>query len=141
MAACYTFYPKANMPIKVIVLDDTDKMDGSPYGCLDEPRYDWLINELESGQAADELMIICSHIPVWSYEYQSPPTHTFWNPDSYVSDKDLVSTQSAAPIQTSSCGSRDMSTATPSLHRRPIPLLNPAIPIMDRASTKSRPHR
>jgi metallophosphoesterase (TIGR03768 family) len=95
LAACYTFYPKANMPIKVIVLDDTDKMDCSPYGCLDAPRYNWLINELESGQAADEFMIICSHIPVWADGYQSPdsdPPHTFWNPDSYVSDQELVAT-------------------------------------------------
>ncbi len=87
LAACYSFYPKANMPIKVIVLDDTDKMDCSPYGCLDAPRYNWLINELESGQTAEELMIICSHIPVWADGYQSPdsdPPHTFWNPDSYV---------------------------------------------------------
>ncbi|MFZ0932445.1 MAG: hypothetical protein WAN11_27855 [Syntrophobacteraceae bacterium] len=86
LAACYTFYPKADMPIKVIVLDDTDKMDCSPYGCLDEPRYNWLINELESGQAADELMIIFSHIPVWADGYQQSPTpqNTFWNKDSYV---------------------------------------------------------
>ncbi len=98
LAACYTFYPKADMPIKVIVLDDTDKIDGGAYGCLDEPRYDWLINELESGQAADELMIICAHIPVWPYGYQTPspyPPKTIWNPDSYVTDQDLVNTLSS----------------------------------------------
>lgn len=89
LAACYTFYPKPGMPIKVIVLDDTDKMDCSPYGCLDAPRYNWLINELESGQTNDELMIICSHVPVWAYGYQQDPK-TFWNADSYVSDEELV---------------------------------------------------
>ena len=87
LAACYTFNPKADMPIKVIVLDDTDKMDCGYYGGLDEPRYNWLMNELDSGQAADELMIICSHIPVWPYGYQSPqadPPKVIWNSESYV---------------------------------------------------------
>ena len=87
LAACYTFNPKPDMPIKVIVLDDTDKIECSAYGCLDEPRYNWLLNELDSGQAADELMIICSHVPVWPYGYQSPnadPPEIIWNPESYV---------------------------------------------------------
>jgi hypothetical protein len=95
LAACYTFNPRADMPIKVIVLDDTDKMDCGAYGCLDEPRYDWLLNELDSGQAADELMIICAHIPVWPYGYQSPntdPPKIIWNQNSYVTDQELVTT-------------------------------------------------
>ena len=53
--ACYTFEPKASLPLKVIVLDDTCKEN--PYakyssyarGCLDQKRYDWLVNELEQG--------------------------------------------------------------------------------------------
>ena len=104
--ACYTFNPKPYMPIKVIVLDDTDKLAGGPYGCLDETRYNWLINELESGQNANELMIICAHVPVWPYGYQSPPpadpVSIIWNPDSYVPqstsmapDQYLVSTISS----------------------------------------------
>jgi metallophosphoesterase (TIGR03768 family) len=51
--ACYHFYPRVDMPIKVIVLDDTDKT-GSAYGAIDGERYKWLINELEEGQRADE---------------------------------------------------------------------------------------
>ena len=70
--ACYHFYPKADVPIKVIVLDNTDK-SGSAFSALDQKRYEWLINELEQGQAADELMIICSHIPVAPYGQQSTP--------------------------------------------------------------------
>jgi len=93
LAACYTFSPRADIPIKVIVLDDTDKIDGGAYGSIDKPRYDWLINELESGQAADELMIICAHIPVWPYDYQTPGA--IWNPDSYVTDHELVTTISS----------------------------------------------
>jgi hypothetical protein len=71
--ACYTFEPKASVPLKVIVLDDTCK--DVPFsssgqhavyatGCLDQTRYDWLINELDQGQAEGKLMIIAAHIPV-----------------------------------------------------------------------------
>jgi hypothetical protein len=97
LAACYSFNPKPNAPIKVIVLDDTDKIDGGALGCLDQPRYDWLISEIESGQAADELMIICSHIPVWPYGYRTPSPYppAIWNPKSYVTDYELVTTISS----------------------------------------------
>jgi len=70
--ACYHFYPRADVPIKVIVLDDTDKAGGAA-GALDEKRFQWLQNELEEGQAADELMIVCAHIPLLPYQQQSAP--------------------------------------------------------------------
>ena len=95
LAACYTFNPNADLPIKVIVLDDTDKIDCGPAGSLNKDRYEWLINELESGRTNDELMIICAHIPVWPYDYQSPgPLYTskMWSASSYVSDYELVTT-------------------------------------------------
>ena len=68
--ASYTFEPKASVPLKVIVLDDTCKEN--PYAadssyaqaCLDQTRYDWLVNELDQGQAEGKLMIIAAHIPV-----------------------------------------------------------------------------
>ena len=68
--ACYSFEPKASVPLKVIVLDDTCKEN--PYakyssyarGCLDQKRYDWLVGELERGQAEGKLMIIAAHVPV-----------------------------------------------------------------------------
>jgi metallophosphoesterase (TIGR03768 family) len=68
--ASYSFEPKANVPIKVIALDDTCKENpfatASSYarGCLDQERYDWLINELNQGQAEGKLMIVAAHIPV-----------------------------------------------------------------------------
>ncbi|MGA2224009.1 MAG: TIGR03768 family metallophosphoesterase [Syntrophobacteraceae bacterium] len=71
--ACYHFYPRAEVPIKVIVLDDTDKTGGAA-DALDEKRLSWLVNELEEGQASDELMIICAHIPVNPYQQVAPPT-------------------------------------------------------------------
>ena len=68
--ACYTFEPKASVPLKVIVLDDT--MKENPYGMqgayalggLDQARYDWLVEELDRGQAEGKLMIIAAHVPV-----------------------------------------------------------------------------
>ena len=69
--ACYSFEPKASVPIKIIVLDDTCKenplgaaADAYARGCLDQKRYDWLINELNQGQAEGKLMIVAAHIPV-----------------------------------------------------------------------------
>lgn len=77
--ACYTFMPKPNLPIKVIVLDDTQGDDdsndpvalgygkgsfGYGHGALDNKRYNWLIKELDRGQAEGKLMIIAAHIPI-----------------------------------------------------------------------------
>jgi len=67
--ACYSFVPKSNVPIKVIVLDDTQmETDGSTgvhgYGFLDRARWDWLKKELADGDAAGQLMVIAAHIPI-----------------------------------------------------------------------------
>ena len=67
---CYTFEPKSTVPVKVIVLDDTCKENpyaaNSSYshGCLDQTRYEWLVGELEAGQAEGKLMIVAAHVPV-----------------------------------------------------------------------------
>ena len=67
--ACYSFVPKSDIPLKVIVLDDTQsETDGSHdihgHGCLDAKRWAWLQAELAAGQAANQLMIIAAHIPI-----------------------------------------------------------------------------
>jgi metallophosphoesterase (TIGR03768 family) len=65
--ACYSFQPKSDVPIKIIVLDDTCKGPGSPNyagGYLDQTRIDWLTGELQEGQDNNKLMIIAAHIPV-----------------------------------------------------------------------------
>ena len=67
--ACYSFVPRAVVPLKVIVLDNTQsETDGSHdihgHGFLDAARLKWLKQELASGQAADQLMIIAAHIPI-----------------------------------------------------------------------------
>lgn len=67
--ACYSFFPKADVPLKVIVLDDTQiENDGSKdihgHGYLDAARWSWLKAELAAGQAANQLMVIAAHIPI-----------------------------------------------------------------------------
>ncbi len=67
----YTFEPKSSVPVKVIVLDDTCKENPTSSlshsyarGCLDQERYDWLVSELNRGQAEGKLMIVAAHVPV-----------------------------------------------------------------------------
>ena len=69
--ACYSFEPKSNVPLKIIVLDDTNKKNeaytsagfvGS--GALDATRLAWLTSELQKGQDEGKLMIIAAHIPI-----------------------------------------------------------------------------
>ena len=67
--ACYSFLPAPGVPLKVIVLDDTQsETDGSKdihgHGYLDARRWAWLQAELDAGQAANQLMIIAAHIPI-----------------------------------------------------------------------------
>jgi metallophosphoesterase (TIGR03768 family) len=65
--ACYTFEPKANLPLKVIVLDDTmtdQNFDFNGQGGLDTNQLAWLMHELARGQAQDKLMIVTAHIPI-----------------------------------------------------------------------------
>jgi len=65
--ACYSFNPVPGIPIKVIALDDTDKRYHSSGGDLDQKRFQWLQTQLAAGQKADELMIVCAHVPLNMY--------------------------------------------------------------------------
>ena len=94
---CYHFYPRTDVPIKVIVLDDTDKVGGGAAAALDAKRYNWLVKELDDGESDGELMIVCSHIPIRPYEQQPPPTHnsyaplwSLWSPYSEISESNLL---------------------------------------------------
>jgi metallophosphoesterase (TIGR03768 family) len=90
--ACYSFEPGPDIPIKVIVLDDTQR-DTDPdgllfmFGSLDTARYDWLVNELEKGQKEDKLMIIAAHIPIRN---ESAASSKLWTPTSSVSEQQLI---------------------------------------------------
>ena len=68
-STCYSFIPNPEMPLKVIVLDNTQREDdGSSdihgHGYLDAERWAWLQSELAKGQAENQLMLIAAHIPI-----------------------------------------------------------------------------
>ena len=67
--ACYSFAPKSHLPLKMIVLDDTQVSDDGSHdihghGYLDAARWAWLKDELDAGQANHQLMIIAAHVPI-----------------------------------------------------------------------------
>ncbi len=64
--ACYTFEPKPTLPLRVLVLDDTEDDDSlsGAVAWLDQARYDWLVRELDRGQDEGKLMIIAAHAPI-----------------------------------------------------------------------------
>ena len=80
--ACYSFVPKSNIPVKVIVLDNTQNENDSSadihgHGFLDLARWDWLKKELADGDAAGQLMIIAAHIPI-NVEVTGPYSEMGW---------------------------------------------------------------
>ncbi|MDP3638893.1 MAG: hypothetical protein Q8R51_16050, partial [Azonexus sp.] len=92
--ACYSFLPKSTVPIKIIVLDDTQSEDDGSVdfhwrGFLDHARYDWLKKELADGQAADQLMIIAAHIPI-GVEKPGAPLGWLNDASNAVSEPDLI---------------------------------------------------
>ncbi|MYL84769.1 TIGR03768 family metallophosphoesterase [Desulfovibrio aerotolerans] len=68
--ACYSFEPKSELPLRVLVLDDTQSdadFSGNAFlwhGSVDQKRWDWLVGELDKGQAEGKLMIIAAHVPI-----------------------------------------------------------------------------
>ena len=94
--ACYSFVPKSTVPVKVIVLDDTQKEDdGSAdihgHGFLDQECWAWLKKELADGDAAGQLMIIAAHVPI-NVEVTAPNSATGWwlNPQNAVTLPNLI---------------------------------------------------
>ena len=90
--ACYTFEPKSDVPVKVIVLDDTQK-DGDPskdvhgHSFLDLERYNWLVKELDRGQAEGKLMVVAAHIPIG---INDPNPELGWDPNAPLSEATLI---------------------------------------------------
>jgi metallophosphoesterase (TIGR03768 family) len=90
--ACYAFEPNPDMPVKVIVLDDTQKdsdtsKDIHGHSYLDNERFEWLVKELDKGQAEGKLMIIAAHIPIG---INDPNPELGWDPDAPVSEAQLI---------------------------------------------------
>ncbi len=90
--ACYTFDPMAEIPVRVIVLDDTQDNDDPhlnffAHSSLDMARYTWLIGELDKGQQEGKLMIISSHIPIGVL----PPDNGMgWSASAAVPESDFI---------------------------------------------------
>lgn len=90
--ACYSFAPKSDLPLKVIVLDDTQREDDANtegykwHGAVDQKRYEWLVNELDQGQAQGQLMIIAAHIPIG---VEKPGAFMSWWEHAYISETAL----------------------------------------------------
>ena len=118
--ACYTFEPNSSLPIKVIVLDDTQRDDnpsddgGNGHGSLDQERYDWLVKELDKGQAEGKLMIIAAHIPIGvKLSDTGLGSLMTWSRYAAVSDTDLIAKLHTYPnIIMWIAGHRHMNTAT-----------------------------
>lgn len=94
--ACYSFEPKSSIPLKMIVLDNTQRDDdpdvhGYGHGSLDQERYDWLVSELEKGQGEGKLMIVAAHIPI-GIKYADAGLASFmgWNSTAPVSEQQLI---------------------------------------------------
>ena len=90
--ACYSFEPKSGLPLKVIVLDNTQRDDapnvgGYGHSSLDKERYDWLVSELDQGQAEGKLMIIAAHMPIG---VELPGSYGGWSINSVVTEKELI---------------------------------------------------
>ena len=93
--ACYSFEPRPDVPVRVIVLDDTQsESDASPlpsktsspgygHGTLDKARYDWLVAELDKGQAENRLMIVAAHVPIG---VEPPSSVLGWSSLAHISE-------------------------------------------------------
>lgn len=98
----YSFEPVSDLPIKVIMLDDTQE-DTDPvpadliygHGKLSPERYEWLMAQLQAGQEEGKLMIIGAHIPIGV----CPGTPMGWLPTEgcFASEKELISQLQAFP--------------------------------------------
>lgn len=99
--ACYSFVPKADSPIKVIVLDDTQRSDDDDtnihgHGFLDPERLAWLKAELAAGDLAGQLMIIFAHIPIGVQPIKS--NLEWWNNSANLPPKG-IGTQNALTLK------------------------------------------
>jgi len=121
--ACYAFEPKADTPIKIIVLDDTDKkneaLTGPLYvgsGGLDQARLDWLKTELQKGQDEGKLMIIAAHIPIKPQRSltDNTPSNCFYDTtDGPLGENTLLATLHSYPnLILGIAGHRHLNTVT-----------------------------
>jgi len=113
--ACYAVEPKASMPVKFISLDDTGPDDPGPMGCghsfVDQERYDWLVSELDKGQAEGKLMVIGAHVPI---AVEEPGTPLGWSPIACVTEEQFLAKLHSYPnLILWLAGHRHFNTITP----------------------------
>jgi metallophosphoesterase (TIGR03768 family) len=99
--ACYSFVPRSDVPLKIIVLDDTQRDDDGDtdihgYGFLDQARWTWLKKELAAGDAAGQLMIIAAHIPI-GVSNEGSKTEWWLSPKNAVTIKGLIAELQSHP--------------------------------------------
>lgn len=117
--ACYSFDPNPDVPIRVIVLDDTQSADdldihGYGHGTLDQERYDWLVSELDRGQAEDKLMIIAAHIPIGVEMSGALGAFMGWSTQAAVTEEELIAKLHTYPnLLMWASGHRHFNTITP----------------------------
>jgi len=122
--ACYAVEPKPDVPVKFIALDDTGPDDPGTMGCghpfVDQERYDWLVAELDKGQAEGKLMIIGAHIPI---AVEKPGSVLGWSPIACVTEDELLAKLHSYPnLILWLAGHRHYNTITP------LPSPDPARP-------------
>jgi len=129
LAACYSFIPRSDIPLKVIVLDDTCKTNISGQspnfygnGWMDEERLEWLTQELQAGQDANQLMIIAAHIPVNPQTdiFNNTPTPYFYPDPSNITDAQFVALLQQYPnLLMFMAGHRHKNVVTPQISPDP----------------------
>ncbi len=118
--AYYSFEPKSDIPIKVFVLDNTQPATdadagGYGHGSLDQKQFDWLVSELDQGQAEGKLMIIAAHIPIGVEGNDSSlDDYMAWSSVAEVSEQQLLAKLHEYPnLILWIAGHRHVNTITP----------------------------
>jgi len=97
--ACYAFEPRADVPVRVLVLDDTQRDDdpwdyGYGHVSLDRERRDWLLAELDRGRADGMLLIVAAHCPIG---VEKPPAPMSWASSACGTEEELFAKLHACP--------------------------------------------
>jgi metallophosphoesterase (TIGR03768 family) len=139
-SACYSFVPKSDIPIKFIVLDDTVKgPDQADYaaGALDDERFQWLVNELGAGQAANQLMVIAAHVPIQPQNTLTDTTpFPMWPGPEYTDDYVLNALHQYPNLILWMAGHRHVNVVTP----QPDPHGDPTLAFWEVETCSLRDH-
>jgi metallophosphoesterase (TIGR03768 family) len=138
--ACYSFVPKSDIPIKIIVLDDTVKGPDQPdyaAGALDDARYQWLVDELHAGQTANQLMIIAAHVPILPQNSLTDTTPSpMWPGPEYTDDYVLNTLHQYPNLILWMAGHRHVNVVTP----QPAPSADPTLGFWEVETCSLRDH-